>query len=143
MHQRQRGELSLLWVAIFSALFALAAMAALFSMRYERNLFAEGWAKARSFVGASPAAQVVESAKQAVGAAPSSPVADAGGALRKCTIGGHTVISNTECTDKNPTSKVIEIHDTKGFEAPKKPAPADSAPTSDPALDKVIEKNLH
>jgi hypothetical protein len=120
MPPRQRGALGLTRVVLFSALVAAAAMAAIFSMRHERNLFAEGWSKASA-----------------------APAQANGGALRKCVIDGRTVISNTDCKDSNRTSKAIEIHDTKGFEAPKLPAPAKLDPTSNPVLDKMIEKQLH
>lgn len=144
MLERQRGVLNLYWVAIVSAGLAALAMAALYSMRYERNLFAEGWAKVVQLAGASPAAGVAagvaDSARKAVaGADP----AKGDGVMRKCVVGGKTVISNTECTASNATSKVIEIHDTKGFEAPKAPPAPASAPGSDPVTDKLIEKQLH
>ena len=129
MLHRQRGVLNLYWVAIFSAVFAGLAMAALFSMRYERNLFAEGAAKVVKLFNSSPVAQVVEGAKP-----------DSG--LSKCVINGKTVISNTDCAATNPTSKKMVLHDTRGIEAPKAPPPAEKAPTSDPALDKIIEKQL-
>lgn len=61
--------------------------------------------------------------------------------MRRCTIKGKTVISNTECPN-NATSKVIEIHDTKGFEAPKVPPKESGMPGSDPTIDKIIEKQL-
>ncbi len=129
MLHRQRGVLNLYWVAVFSAVFAGLAMAALFSMRYERNLFAEGAAKISKLFNSSPAAQVLEGAK-----------ADSG--LSKCVIDGKTVISNTDCAAANPTSKKLQLHDTRGIEAPKAPPPVEKAPTSNPALDKIIEKQL-
>jgi hypothetical protein len=135
MLQRQRGALNLYWVALFSALLAAVAMAAIYSMRYERNVFAEAWAR---LVGGAPAQQVIESARQAVAGG----AATGGGALRKCVIDGKPVVSNTDCSDRNPTSKVIKIHDTKGFEAPKPAAPSSPEPTSNPGLDKIIEKQL-
>jgi hypothetical protein len=138
MIERQRGALNLVWVAIFSALVALAAMAALWSMRSERNLFAEGVA---AVTGSAPARQAIDAAQQAVAGAKGG---DAGGngAMRKCVIDGRTVISNTECLDTNKTSKTIKIHDTRGFEAPKAPVEAASSPTSTPAIDKIVEKQL-
>ncbi len=138
MLDRQRGVLNLTWVAVFSAVFAAVAMAALFSMRYERNLFAEGGARLAKLFGASPAARALDTARSAAGAGDAG-----GGALRQCLIDGKRVISNTACTDKNPTSKTLQLHDTKGFEAPKVAPPAEAAPTSQPALDKMIEKQLH
>lgn len=132
---RQRGELNLVWVAIVSAVLAAVAMAAIWSMRHERNLFAEG---VSALTGAAPARQAVgaiEAARSAVAGTPS-------GAMRKCVIDGKTVISNTDCLDSNKTSKAIRITDTRGFEAPKFPVKEVAAPTSDPATDKIIEKQL-
>jgi hypothetical protein len=137
MIERQRGTLNLVWVAVFSALAAAAAMAALWSMRHERNLFAEG---VSAVTGAAPARQALDAARGAV-----SPAAGAGsgnGAMRKCVIDGKTVVSNTECLDSNKTSKTIRIHDSRGIEPPKVPVAPAPAPTSDPALDKIIEKQL-
>jgi hypothetical protein len=137
MIERQRGALSLVRVAIFSALLAAAAMAALWSMRYERNLFAEG---ASALAGAAPARQAIGAAHAAVAAATGDK--GASGALRKCVIDAKTVISNTDCLDSNKTSRTIQIHDTRGVEAPKVPLAPAAARTSDPALDKIIEKQL-
>ena len=134
MIERQRGALSLVWVAILSAVVALAAMAALWSMRYERNLFAEGVA---ALTGSAPARQAIDAAHDAVRG-----VKGGDGAMRKCVIDGKTVISNTDCLDSNKTSKTIKIHDTRGFEAPKVPLEAASSPTSTPAIDKIVEKQL-
>ncbi len=142
MFTHQRG-LTLTGVALISALVAGLAMAALFSMRYDRNLFAEGAAKVSKLFAATPAQGALDAAKSAVGAATGSPAAPGGGALRKCVIDGKTVISNSDCSDKNPTSKTIAIHDSKGFEAPPKPVAPEAAKTSDPVLDKAIEKQLH
>jgi hypothetical protein len=138
MIERQRGALNLVWVAIFSAGLALAAMAALWSMRSERNLFAEGVA---AVTGSAPARQAIDAAHDALAGANGGDAAGRG-AMRKCVIGGKAVISNTDCLDSNKTSKTIKISDTRGFEAPKVPVVAASAPTSDPALDKIIEKQL-
>ena len=132
MLKRQRG-LSLLGVAIVSAVIGLVAMVALMSMRHETNYFAEGVDKAKKKFDASPAAQVVDAAKGK----------ESGGALKKCVIDGKTVISNTDCKDSNPTAKTIAIHDTRGIEAPKAPPVEEKTPTSHPELDKIIEKQMH
>ena len=133
MLHRQRGAFNLYAVGILSVLFAAAAMAALFSIRSERNLFAEGAGKAIKLAGDAPAA-VLEKARLSVATKDSK--------LRKCIIDGKAVISNVDCRDKNPTSKDIEIRDTRGFEAPKKPVEKPAEATSDPMLEKVIEKQL-
>lgn len=131
MFHRQRG-LSLIWVAVSMAGLAAVAMAALFSMRYERNFFAEG---ADKLLKQSGGAAVLQQTQQAVGAA-----APAGGPMRKCVIDGQTVISNTDCSDRNPTSKTIRIHHTSGIEAPKVPKPDPAEDTPRTAQDKMIEK---
>ncbi len=136
--RHQQGAISLFWVGTGSVALAALAMAALFSMRYERNLFAEGAAKLGKTVTASPAGKVIDSARQAV----SEAAGNGDGQMRKCVINGKTVISNTDCKPDNRTSKVIEIHETKGFEAPKKPPVEKAAPGSNPMLDKMIEKQL-
>jgi hypothetical protein len=133
MIERQRGALSLVRVAIVSALVAAAAMAALWSLRHQRMLFAEA---ASAVAGAAPARQAIDAARSAL-AAPHAP-----GAMRKCVIHGKPVISNTDCLDANKTSKTIEIHDTRGVEAPKVPVAPAPGPSSDPAIDKIIEKQL-
>ena len=139
MLNRQRGVLNLFWVAVFSAGFAGVAMAALFSMRYERNIFAEGLAKAGNVFGSSGASQVVDSATRSLKGATGQP----DGALRKCVINGKTVVSNTECTGDNPTSRKVQNHDTRGIDAPKmKPKPEPSA-GSNAAIDKILEKQLN
>jgi hypothetical protein len=135
MDKRQRGELNLVWVAIVSAVVAAVAMAAIWSMRHERNLFAEGVSAVTGAAPARQAAGAIEAARQSVAGTPS-------GAMRKCVIDGKTVVSNTDCLDTNKTSKTIRITDTRGFEAPKVPAKEAAAPTSDPATDKIIEKQL-
>jgi hypothetical protein len=137
MIERQRGALSLVWVAIFSALLAAAALAALWSMRSERNLFAEG---VSAVAGSAPARQAIDAARGTITSVQGGNSGN--GALRKCVIDGKTVVSNTECLDSNKTSKAIKVYDTRGFEAPKVPAAEPASATSDPALDKIIEKQL-
>ncbi|MFM9435195.1 hypothetical protein ACFDR9_002259 [Janthinobacterium sp. CG_23.3] len=130
MHHRQRGAINLYWVAILSAAFAAVALAALFSMRAERNLFADGWHKLVKSAGAEA---VVQSSQQALGA-------PAAGVLRKCVINGNTVLSDVDCAANHPGSEVVVVHRTKGIESPK--APAAAAPDTAPATmqDKMIEK---
>jgi hypothetical protein len=116
--KRQSG-ISLVAVVVIMGLLGAAAVFALVSMRQERNLFALGMDKARA-----KAAEVA------------APVAPAPAPLRKCVINGKTVISNTECADKG---RVIEIHDTRGIEAPK--APPEPAPEPrQGATDRAIER---
>jgi type II secretory pathway pseudopilin PulG len=128
MLHRQRG-ISLLWVAVIMGVLAAVMMAGLMSMRHERNYFAEAWAKVTDKVPA----QAMEQAA-ALADAPAQP-------LKRCVIDGQTVISNTECKDDNRSTRTIDIHDTKGIEAPRvPPKPPEAAPGSNPALDKAIEQ---
>lgn len=121
MKKNQTG-ISLIAVLAVIGVLAAAAVFALISMRQNRNLFAEGMEK----VGAKAAAVAAPVVSQAAPPAP----------MRKCVINGTTVISNTECGDKG---KVIEIHDSRGIEAPKEPPkPAPEAPPS--ATDRAIQR---
>jgi hypothetical protein len=126
MLHRQRG-ISLLWVAVGMGGLALVMMVGLMSMRHERNYFAEAVATVTAKVPAQATAMLDSPAS-------SEP-------LKKCVIDGKTVISNTECKDDNRSTRTLDIQDTKGFEAPKEPPkPVEQAPGSNPALDKIIEK---
>ena len=128
MLKRQRG-ISLIAVALIMAGLAAVVMAALFSMKNERNLFAEGADKLLKKTGADA---VVQQGAQAV--------QPAAAALRRCVIGGKTVFSDTECTASNPTTKNVVVQETRGIESPKapKPDPASAGPES--IREKMIEK---
>ena len=130
MLHKQTGAISLLWVAVISGLTALVAIIALFSMRFEHNFFGDFWHRA----GADKAISAVQATARAVGSKE-----DTG--LRKCVVNGKAVISNVDCSDANPTSKTIAIHDTKGFEAPKvPPKPAASALSQSDIRAQLIER---
>lgn len=141
MHERQRGEISLFWLALLMAMFAAITMAALFSMRSERNLFAEGigWLiKSPAAVGAAQQSrEAAAAAGQALGQPAPRPDA---GALRKCVIDGKTVVSNVECADHNPTSKTMVLRDSRGVEPPRVPVPAATEAAPATMQDKMIEK---
>jgi len=113
MLRRQSG-LSLIAVAIGMAALAAAAMFALYAMRHEGKL--------------PELPKAVKAAAAAAEPASSEP-------LRKCTINGKTVISNSECAEKG---QVIRIHDSKGIESPKAPPPVEATPEDMRA--KMIEK---
>ena len=116
MLHRQSG-LSLIAVAIGMAALAAAAMFGLYVMRHEGKL------------PAMPAA--VQATIAAPAPASSEP-------LRKCTINGKTVISNSDCKE---SGQVIRIHDSKGIESPKAPPPAEARPED--MRSKMIEKATH
>jgi len=128
MTYRQRGALSLTWVAIVSAAFAALAMAALYSMRYERNVFMEVWNKAlKSGAGAA----VAHTSQEALGK-----VAPSAAPLRSCVVNGKHVISNVDCPERG--SKIIHIHDSRGIEMPKAAPPVEPTPAG--AQEKMIEQ---
>ncbi len=135
MTNRERGAISLVWAVLLCGVFAAIAMMALISMRHDRDLLGEAVTR---ITGAQPAQQALDAARNAAGAQAQQ------AALRKCVIDGKTVVSNTDCRDDNKTSKTIEIHDSRGVEAPKQPAaPQQAGPTSNPMIDKAIEKQLN
>jgi hypothetical protein len=129
----QKGELSLLWAAVIIGVLTLVAMVALMSARYERNYFAEAWKR----VTKTEAGQVLQQTQRATEKA----VLQEAASIRKCVVDGKVVYSNVECDKGNPTSHKVQLHDTKGLEAPK--VPVASAPDKEgaPSLrDKAIEK---
>jgi len=134
MLHRQRGAYNLYHVALLSAGVAALAMAALFSLRQERNLFAEGAAKAGKLLTDSPIAAPIDSAR--------AQLAGSAAQMRKCVINGKTVISNTDCDARNPTSKVIKLRDSKGFEAPRVPVEPKKEFDAQDLRAKMIEKQL-
>lgn len=132
MNRRKQAGLSLLWVAVFMALFSFAAMAALFAMRYDRNLFVEAWS---GLIRASGSADTIKKSQQAI----ETVTKGESSALRKCTVDGKVMYSNVECDGKNSTTKTVRVRDSQGFDAPQPPPPPkeDSAPNMQ---DKLIEK---
>lgn len=128
MRQRQNG-ISLIAVALIMAGLAAIVMAALFSMKKERNLFAEGADKLLKKTGGDV---VLQQGAQAVQPAAS--------ALRRCLIDGKTVFSDTECAASNPTTKTVSVHATRGIDAPKVPKPDPAASSPEGLREKMIEK---
>ena len=135
MLNHQRGALNLYWVAILSAGAAALAMAALMSMKNERNLFAEGADKAKKMAVDSGVQKALQSA--------SDSVTGNDHRMKKCIIRGKTVISNTDCPDSNKTTKVIVIPEGNVAQSVKVPVAPAGQSTSTPAIDKMIEKQLH
>lgn len=132
----QRGELSLLWAAVFIATVTLVAVAALFSMRYERNFFSEMWQR----IIRSDAGKTLQYTGQMAQSAVGRESAVASSAIRHCMIDGKVMYSNVECDAKNPTSRKVELHDAQGIEAPKAPVSASQESASQTLQDKMIEK---
>ncbi len=136
---RQRGELSLMWVAVSMAVLALVAMAGLFWMRYERNLFAEIWHSAMK----TPMAKTVTQTQSAVAGSVKSDSGASSNAIRKCTIDGKVVYSNVDCSAKDPGSRAVKLHDSSGIEAPKAPPPpASEQDAQGDVRQKMIEKAI-
>lgn len=128
----QRGELSLLWTAVVVGIVSLVAMVALMSARFERNYFAEAWKR----VTGSELGRVLQDTRVAT----ESTMKPEGAAVRKCMVDGRVVYSNVECDVNNSTSRKVQLHDTKGFEAPKLPPAPEQAEAAVTMQDKMIEK---
>lgn len=134
MLHRQRGALNIYMVGFGFTLLAGVCMLLLMSARLDRNLFAEGAAKAGKAIENSPAQATIDAARHAA--------AGTSAEMRKCVINGKTVISNTDCADENPTSKTIKIQVTRGVEAPKlpPPPPSDGKTGQQRIMDKWIDE---
>jgi hypothetical protein len=128
MRPRHQAGLSLLGCALLMALLAYGAMAVIFALHYQRNLLAESWTL---LAGKVPAAFSV----------PHAILQGPPAAIRKCSIAGQTVYSNTDCRDDNRSTQEIALPATEGVEAPK--APVSVAPVDQPApsaTDRAIDK---
>ena len=137
---RQRGELSLLSCALLFGLVALVAAIGLFSMRSERNFFAEAWSRAMHSTVGQSARQLQSAAANAVAATAVKSGAVEATEIRKCMIDGKRVYSNVECSAKSPHSRKVDLHDSGGIEAPKAP-PATEPEGKTPSIqDKMIDK---
>ncbi|MFZ6691190.1 hypothetical protein [Undibacterium sp. SXout20W] len=142
---RQRG-ISLVWVAIISMLVAAASMCFLYTARYGHLPFQEAWARwsqSGTVIGheLQKAAGVKELHLPGQDNAGVPPPVTIQSGVRRCVINGKTVFSDTECTDKNPTSVHMKLSDTQGFVHPK-PVTVDdrSSSGSDKMIDKMIER---
>lgn len=131
---KKQAGLSLFWVAVLMASISFAAVAALFAMRYERNLFAEAWS---GLVKSSGAAETIKKSQQAL----AGTVKNESTALRKCVVNGQVMYSNVECDTKSGNTRLIKVSDSQGFEAPRLPPKEDAAPSEhNKMMDKAIEK---
>lgn len=130
MHSRfERGALSLVGVAIGSALLAAVAMATLYSWRYERNVFVEGWTKLSGLFQ-----KQTQEMAQSIGGTTQP-------AIYQCKVNGKVLYSNVACDVKSAATKKVDVQDTHGFEAPKVPVETASVENNRPTLqDKLIEK---
>ena len=104
------------------ALLAYGAMAAIFALRYQRNLLAESWAL---FTRSAHVATVFEPAQGGDDAS-----------LRKCTVAGRVLYSNVACTATNPTTHALDLAKNRGFIAPKAP------PVATPEIPSATERGM-
>lgn len=129
----QKGELSLMWAAVLIGVVTLVAMVGLMSARHERNYFSEAWKRATKTEVGQAVQQTQQQAERAV--------KQESAAVRKCMIDGKVVYSNVECDGSNPTSRQVQLHDTKGIDAPKAPpVPVADAEGKPDMRQKMIEK---
>lgn len=140
MNAYQRGALSLWWCAVLMAMGTMVALTFLFSVRGNRNLFEEGWDRLQH----SAVGQQAQQAQSAAAAGLKG--RDTG--MRKCKINGATVYSNVDCRDDNKTTRIVEVSDSHGFEAPKPPPVPTVAQSGAPGAaanvqqQKVMEKAI-
>lgn len=129
----QRGALSLLWCAILVGAVAAIGMAALMSMRHERNLFHDGWTN----LMVSPVIKSVKTLDRDVRSG-----APAGKEIRRCTVDGKVLYSNIHCGPDRSASRDVVLHDSRGIEPPK-PVPATAADEAPPSTqDRIMERTL-
>lgn len=117
----QGGALSLRWAVFIVSLCAFSGMAALYAMRYQRNLFDESWRGIKaSVVKELPADIRLPEPAQA-----------SESVIRRCTVDGKVMYSNIECKEKDRNSRIVELHYSKGLggEQPLPDRPAETRQT--------------
>lgn len=130
-YSNQRG-VSLVGVAIFSMLVASLGMLFLYYMRNGHLPMQDMWAR----LGKS-AAVVGNEVKNATGLPTGSSegpgmreAATTSEGVRRCSIDGKTVYSDTLCLDSNPSTKKVKLNDSAGMEPPKAAAARDETADS-------------
>jgi hypothetical protein len=145
--QRQRG-LSLIWISVLFMLLGLVSMGFLYTIRYGHLPMQDVWSKwgkSANVIG-NELKNVTGIQELSLPGQNSSGVRQAAtveSGVRRCTIDGKTVYSDTACLDSNPTSTNIELNDAKGFVKP--PPPVEEASASNAEQDlrlKALEKAL-
>lgn len=122
--QSQRG-ISLIAVSIIFMLIGLISMGALYTMRYGHLPMQETlnkWGKSADVIGKElkNVSGISDSNAGNNGNANSAGsgmrnAATVNSGVKRCTINGKTVYSDIECTDHNPTTRELKLHDTQGF----------------------------
>ena len=125
LHDRlaQRG-LSLIWCAVAMAVLTYGAMAAVFAMRYQRNLLAESWAMMQRGPVAKVSGAVQAATNSTTGSvnglrAVAGNGATGSGPLKKCRVNGKVMYSNVACAEHNRTTHQLDLVDSHGIEPPK------------------------
>ena len=146
----QRG-ISLIAVAIVSMLVALLSMGLLYYMRNGHLPMPGMWARWGKSANVISNELKNASGVQLPGSSNSNsnsnsnstpgmrPAATVDEGVRRCTINGKTVYSDTLCTDTNPTTRQVKLHDARGIEAPKTPA---SQATASEADEEQLKKKI-
>ncbi|MFZ6842813.1 hypothetical protein [Undibacterium sp. RuTC16W] len=116
--QRQSGAISLLMTSIVMMVVTSLALAFFYFMRYGELPFHDAllrWTKSGDAIsaGIKDAANLRNPIGQTI---------TADSEVRRCTIKGKVVFSNTDCLDTNTTTRTVKLIDNKGFEPPKAPA---------------------
>jgi len=143
MHH-QKG-ISLIAVAIVSMLVALLSMGLLYYMRNGHLPMPEMWARWGKSANVISNELKNASGVQLPGSSNSNgtpglrQAATVDEGVRRCTINGKTVYSDTLCTDTNPTTRQVKLHDARGIEAPKNPA---SQATASEADEEQLKKKI-
>ncbi len=97
-------------------------------------MFAEGW----TYLQGTPVGQMAGQTHTAA----TSVLRGQDAIVRKCTINGAVVYSNVDCRKDNPTSRVVEWHDSHGFEAPKAPVESPKPEAADNLQQKAMDKAI-
>lgn len=129
MKLNKQAGISLVMVSVVSMLVAALGMTFLYYMRTGHLPMQDLWArlgKAAAIIGND----VKDSTGLPTGSSEGPGMRQAATTtegVRRCTIDGKTIYSDTLCLDTNPTTKKIKLNDSKGMEPPKTTLAKDEA----------------
>lgn len=129
MKLNKQTGISLVMVSVISMLVAALGMSFLYYMRNGHLPMQDLWARF-----GKDAAVIRNDVQDSTGLPTGSSegpgmrqAATTSEGVRRCTIDGKTVYSDTLCLDTNPTTKKIKLNDSKGMEPPKTAVARDDA----------------
>ncbi len=149
INQKQSGSMSLWTISFLMMLLTAVGLSVLYMARYGELPFPQArarWSKSANVISneLKNASGLESSDRSASGGVINANIAQAvtiDSGVRRCTLKGKVIYSDTLCLDNNPTTQRIKLHDNKA-DAPKVPAslPESNDLADQDLLEKILQK---